>query len=122
MALLKNTSQEHWRVKMGTSKEILIVFQDCPLCGNRGKLLKNVIATEGLKVRKVSFASEEGRELIHKAVMEHGIGRLPFFTDGERFSIDIRDFVEKDEPIEKLKKKKTARTRKKKGVEDESDR
>lgn len=119
MVLLKNTSPEHWRTQMETSSEIKCVFQDCPLCGNRGKLLKKVIETEGLKVRKVSFASEEGRELIHEAVMEHGIGRLPFFTDGKKFSLDIRDFVEKPQETIKTTAKKTKRTRKSKKGESE---
>ena len=102
---------------METSNEIICVFQDCPLCGDRGKLLKKIIETEGLKVRKVSFACEEGRELIHEAVMNHGIGRLPFFTDGKKFSNNILDLVEKEEIVEKPVKKtakKTKRTRKSK--------
>lgn len=105
---------------MEISSEIKCVFQDCPLCGNRGKLLKKIIETKGLVVKKVSFASEEGRELIHEAVMEHGIGKLPFFTDGRKFSTNIEDFIYEipDEPI-KTTAKKTKRTRKSKKGESE---
>ena len=107
---------------MEHSSEIKCVFQDCPLCGNRGKLLKKVIETHGLAVKKVSFASDEGRELIAKAVMDYGIGKLPFFTDGINFSTNIMDFVDKEEIVEKPVKKtakKTKRTRKSKKGESE---
>ena len=43
------------------TKEIILVYQDCVLCGDRGKKLKQFIDTNGLNVRKVSFASDEGK-------------------------------------------------------------
>ena len=93
------------------NKEIICVFQDCVLCGDRGKRLKQLIIDKNLNVRKVSFASEEGKELIHKAVFEHGIGSMPFFTDGVKFSAKIEDIYEK--PVVKAKKaKKTAKIKK----------
>ena len=88
-------------------KEIICVYQDCPLCGDRGRVLKKLIFNKNLNVRKVSFASEEGKELIHKAVFECGIGTMPFFTDGIRFSEDINEFIDS----------KTKKSHKKKGVE-----
>ena len=78
------------------NKEIICVYQDCVMCGDRGKRLKKLIFSENLNVRKVSFASDEGKELIFKALTEHKIGSMPFFTDGERFSTNLADFVEKD--------------------------
>ena len=60
--------------------EIICVYQDCIMCGDRGKKLKKLIFDKGLNVRKVSFASEEGKNLVHEAVFKHKIGSMPFFT------------------------------------------
>ena len=84
------------------SKEIICVYQDCAMCGDKGKKLKAIIKEKKLNVRKVSFASPEGRELIYTALTVHKIGRMPFFTDGERFSNDINDIIK---PKTKSKKK-----------------
>lgn len=77
------------------NKEIICVYQDCPMCGDKGKKLKKLIFDKKLNVRKVSFASEKGKDLIHKAVLEHNIGTMPFFTDGKKFSNDIEDLLSK---------------------------
>ena len=77
------------------SKELICVYQDCAMCGDRGKKIKQFVETNGLNVRKVSFASEEGKELIYQAMTDHGIKKLPFFTDGKKFSENIADFVKK---------------------------
>lgn len=97
--------------------QIICVYQDCPLCGERGKKLKKLIYDRHLDVRKVSFASPEGRELCYRAVTEHKIGKMPFFTDGEIFSTDIQKFCRK--PVEKPKKITKKSTKNKKGVVDE---
>ena len=75
------------------AKNIICVYQDCPMCGDRGKRLKKLIFDKKLNVRKVSFASDEGRDLIYQALTEHKIGTLPFFTDGEKFTTDINDLI-----------------------------
>lgn len=75
------------------SKEIICVYQDCYLCGDRGKPIKELIFKKKLNVRKVSFASPEGRELIHKAITEHKIGKMPFFYCEGSFSLDLNDFI-----------------------------
>lgn len=105
------------------NKEIICVYQDCPLCGDRGKKLKKIIIAKNLNVRKVSFASDEGRHLIHEAVFKHKMGSLPFFTDGERFSYSIVELTQpKAEKVEeKPKAKRTRRTRKSKKVEVEDE-
>lgn len=77
------------------AKKIICVYQDCPLCGDRGKKLKQLIIDKKLNVRKVSFASPEGKDLIHEAVFNQGIGSMPFFTDGTKFSTSIEDLVAK---------------------------
>lgn len=86
------------------NKEIVCVYQDCPLCGDRGKKVLKIVHDKGLNIRKVSFASEEGKDLIHTALFKHKIGSLPFYTDGERFSNKVEDILEK--PKKKTTKKK----------------
>lgn len=78
---------------MKKNKEIICVYQDCPLCGDKGKKLKKLIFDKNLNVRKVSFASEEGKDLIHTAVFEKRIGSLPFFTDGTKFAKTLEEFI-----------------------------
>lgn len=95
------------------SKPIICVYQDCILCGDRGRKTAAQIAEAGIEIRKVSFASPEGRELVYKALFEHGIGKMPFFTDGKKFSMSWKDFIELEVP--ELKTKRKTR-RKKKGV------
>lgn len=77
------------------NKQIICVYQDCLLCGDRGKKLKELIFDKKLNVRKVSFASPEGRELIYTALTEHKIGTMPFFTDGVRFTTTLEELLKK---------------------------
>ena len=82
------------------NKQIICVFQDCVMCGDRGKEIKQIIMDNNLNVRKVSFASDEGRELIAKAVFSHGIKNMPFYTDGKKFSTNLSSFiVKKDKKV-----------------------
>lgn len=76
-------------------KEIIAVFQDCVLCGDKGRKKIAEFAAKGINIRKIGFTTPEGKELIHKAVFEHNIGSMPFFTDGEKFSVKIDDFIAK---------------------------
>ena len=86
------------------AKEIICVYQDCPMCGDRGKRLKKFIVKKGLNVRKVSFASPEGRELCAKATTEHKIGTMPFFTDGKKFSSTLNGLLERKTTKKTVKK------------------
>ena len=92
------------------NKNIICVYQDCPLCGDKGRKLKQIIDSKGIPVRKVSFATAEGQELIARAVYDHKIGKMPFFTDGVRFSAKIEDFVEEPTPKPKKTKKPAKKT------------
>lgn len=83
--------------------EIICVYQDCPLCGDKGKKLKKLIFEKGLNVRKVSFASEEGKKLCHQAIFKHEIKTMPFFTDGKRFATNLDDLIKK--PTKKTRKR-----------------
>ena len=88
------------------AKEIICVYQDCVMCGDRGKELKQLIFDKNLNVRKVSFASPEGQHLIHEAIFVHKIGTLPLFVKGDRFSNNIEDLL-KRAPRKSKKSKKT---------------
>lgn len=92
--------------------EIICVYQDCVMCGDKGKKLKKLIFDKDLNVRKVSFASDEGKNLIHEAVFKHKIGAMPFFTDGKKFSVKLEDFVEKEPEIVKKANKKAKKSKK----------
>lgn len=104
-------------------KEIIIVYQDCPTCGARKewgeKTIKEALNAKAF-VRKVSFVTREGEQLIAKAV-ENGITRLPFVTDGKTFAYDVKSVLEAEscasageaEPQAEEKKPKTAKKTKK---------
>lgn len=95
------------------SKEIIAVYQDCVLCGTKGRQKALELAKDGIIVRKVGFTTPEGKELIHKAVFEHKIGTMPFYTDGQKFSTTIEDFVNEDTKKVKKSPEKPAKSVKK---------
>ena len=101
MGLWKSISLERWRVAMNS---IICVYQDCPLCGDKGKAIKRLIFDKKLDVRTVSFASQEGRELCHEATFNHKIKTMPFFTDGVRFSTRLESLLEESGNIQKRAK------------------
>lgn len=94
------------------NKKLVVVYQDCPTCGNRKEWGEKTIAVakqSGLDIRYVSFATMEGQKLCKEAVYA-GIGKLPFITNGVKFSDNIADFIEAkkaDKP-----KKRTRKTKK----------
>lgn len=95
------------------TREIVVVYQDCALCGAKGRQKIADLAGQGIMVRKVSFITEEGRELCAKAV-EKGIGSMPFYVDGNDFATNIEAFL-LQKPAETVKKtqKLTSSTKKK---------
>lgn len=99
------------------NKQITCVYQDCPLCGSRGKAILDLATSNGVSIRKVSFASDEGRDLIYKAVTRYKIGTMPFFTDGEYFATNLNDLLQKREK----KGSKKLQKRENKEVENELD-
>lgn len=88
-------------------KQIMLIYQDCPMCGARegwGKAQTKIADTYGFEIVKTPFYKTGVKGLIMSA-LEHGIGRMPFFTDGEKFSYNLEDFIEKP----KTKQKRNAR-------------
>lgn len=102
------------------NKQYICCYQDCPLCGDKGKKLKKLIFDKQLDVRKVSFASPEGKELCYKAVFIHGIKKMPFFTDGSNYAGTLEELIAIKPEKKKTTKKKSTR-KKKVEVKNESD-
>lgn len=92
-------------------KEITCVYQDCPLCGARGDRLKKIVEVSGVKLRKVSFASPEGKDLVHTAVFEKGIKTMPFFVLDGDFAASVEALLV-EKPKAAKPKKCTKRVRK----------
>lgn len=93
--------------------KVYAVYQDCVLCGDKGRKKIAEFAEKGVEIEKVSFVSELGRELCEKAINSHGIKVMPFFTDGRVFSEKLDSFI--DEKTEKAPKKTKKINKKKKG-------
>lgn len=96
-------------------REITAVFQDCVLCGSRGRKKIAEYANKGIMIRKAGFTTEEGKDLIHKAVFEHGIGSMPFYVEGERFSTDLDKLIKCSSEVKDVPKntKSTKKSQKK---------
>lgn len=97
------------------AKTIYLLYQDCPMCGQRknwGERQLEIADTLGFDIVKVSFASANGRKLIGKAFNTGQLKALPLFTDGEKFSKDLHDFIYSVEKKPKTMKKTTRRRKK----------
>lgn len=81
------------------AREIIAVYQDCVLCGTKGRRKIADYAARGIRIRKVGFTTPEGKELIHKAVFEHKIGSMPFYTDGKKFASTIDELLDTEQFI-----------------------
>ena len=67
------------------SKEFILVYQDCPMCGSRkwwGEKQISFAKARKATIRKVSFVSSEGQKYCFEA-LQAGKASMPFFTDGE---------------------------------------
>lgn len=83
------------------TKEVLYVFQDCALgaCANPAAQMADA-ENKGITLRLTPFNAPGARSLILQA-KSRGVGRLPFYTDGKKFSYDLNDFVPQAEGTEK---------------------
>lgn len=79
------------------SKEFILVYQDCPMCGSRkwwGEKQISFAKARKSTIRKVSFVSTEGRKYCAEA-LQAGKATMPFFTDGEgHFGKDLQELIE----------------------------
>lgn len=100
------------------SKKIMLVYQDCPMCGARegwGEEQTKLADNYGLEIINTPFYKAGVKDLIWKAC-KAGM-TLPFFTDGEKFSKNLRDFKEPDFlPEDVVEKPKTKKRSKKHGA------
>lgn len=89
-------------------KTIKLVFQDCVFCGSKkewGEEQLKIAARKHYQIEKVSFVAPEATVLMKQAV-KAGVRSMPFFTDGEIFTKDLRDFAPKRNTAKKSSKKK----------------
>ena len=94
-------------------KEIIAVYQDCVLCGIKGRKKIAEYADKGVLIRKVGFTTEEGRDLCAKAIAS-GIGVMPFYVYDDKFATTIEELLEK---TRKTTKKTTKKQKKVKGTD-----
>lgn len=105
------------------SKEIVIVYQDCFMCGSRenwsdkAKKAAEQLEKAGATFRKLSFASIEGQQHCAKAI-EAGVGAMPFYTDGKIYASDLETLLEAESKPQTAKIKVTKRTKKTKEPKD----
>lgn len=97
------------------NKEIIVVYQDCFMCGSKKEWGEKTIASivkSGANFRKVSFASVEGQAHCAKAI-ENGITTFPFVTDGKTYAKDVETLIQAESEPQATKKpaKKTKKTK-----------
>lgn len=91
------------------TKKIMVVYQDCYLCGSRRKTIPPKIkrlVDLGYEVLLMGFTNPAAKPFIAKAV-ELGIGSMPFYTDGEHFASTINEMIDLISPKKSRKIKKT---------------
>lgn len=92
---------------MAASKELLLIYQDCPLCGAReGWGDEQVAAAQkaGVEFRKVSFVAQEAQGMAQKA-LKAGIASMPYFTDGTHFAKTVEELLALTAPKKRVAKK-----------------
>lgn len=96
-------------------KTVYVVYQDCALCGQKGEKIKKFASEKEIELVKLGFTTEKAKKYIKEAVFKHGIGSMPFFTDGTKYSYRLSDLTDKTpEKVEKkaTKAKKVRKTKK----------
>lgn len=100
--------------------EVVIVYQDCYLCGAKkewGEKTIKHLTDKGVPYRKVSFASVEGQAHCAKAVL-NGITTMPFVTDGKIYAKDVETLLQAESEPKTAKKKAKTVKKTKKGAKD----
>ena len=91
---------------MAKSKEITVLFQDCALCGDKGRQKQLELEAEGYTFRKISFVTAEGSELSAQAVAA-GVGSMPVFFYGDHISGSLSKLLEMIKLRKKVVKQKS---------------
>lgn len=89
------------------SKEVSLIFQDCPYCKPRekwGERQMQLAKDHNIVVRETKYNFPGAKGLIEKA-HNHGIMTLPFFTDGVTFGYDLSLFIKAQVPDPKPEEK-----------------
>ena len=86
------------------AKKVYLVYQDCAMCGRKEDEIQKIAKKGKLDIVKVPFFKTDGKKLIWKA-FKAGIGSTPFFTDGEKFSYSLEDFVDNKKGKKNVAKK-----------------
>lgn len=79
------------------SKEIKLVYQDCVRCNGREEWADQqyeLAKHYGFAIKRVPHTATGADGLIREARL-HGVTALAFFTDGNKFSTDLIDFIPK---------------------------
>lgn len=101
-------------------REVIAVFQDCVMCGDKGRKKAEILAKKGVFIRKISFVSPEGKELCRQAVFDHGIRTMPFYVEDGKFSESLDELLGNiQEKSTKTKKRKSKVSNKNKKVSKE---
>lgn len=96
------------------AKKVWLIYQDCPMCGARkewGLKQTYLAGSHNIEIVPKPFHATGSKDLIMRAI-QSGIGKMPFFTDGDKYAYGIDAFIET--PMEEVKEapKKTAKKRK----------
>lgn len=78
---------------MAKLRQVLLVYQDCALCGADSNKILRAAAQGKIMLVKLPFFAKGAKELILEA-KNRGVS-VPFFTDGEVFSKKLSDFTKK---------------------------
>lgn len=102
------------------NKEIIVVYQDCFMCGapeNWSELAKETFAEckkHGINPRKVSCFSQEGQSHAMAAI-KAGVKTTPFFTDGKTYASNIKDLIQAESQPQTAKKNRQEKQKSDKG-------
>jgi len=103
-------------------REIVVVYQDCVLCGVKGRAKIAEMAQNGIHLRKVGFSTEEGKDLIREAVLYRGIKTMPFYVEGDKYTSSLKELLAEPKKVVKATKKtKKAKNIKKRSQKDGDD-
>lgn len=98
--------------------KLVLIFADCFACGMRKEWAVHQLAeaqANDFEIEKLPFYADGAADYIRLAIKQ-GVN-MPFFSDGEKVSKNVADFIEK---AEQKPNKKTKRRVKKVEAKDES--